>query len=162
MSLTLDLFVQASVSSLRALAEQSLSSNAGSANDESEEVGIGIYLKPSDDSSYLMVGGVHPKGSASTLHGSQINIGDLLIAVTGIDVANQDVPAEVFECHTGRPYCQRSLPELWPRPTRRHHVNAWWHGRCWSIDNHYRSWRSSTCNSWTWTKCRTRSCDRSS
>ncbi len=93
MSLTLDLFVQASVSSLRALAEKTLSlrqDDAGFVKDECEEVGIGIYLKPSDDSCYLMVGGIHPKGPASTLHGSQINVGDLLIAVNGIDVANQD------------------------------------------------------------------------
>jgi C-terminal processing protease CtpA/Prc len=93
MSLTLDLFVQASISSLRALTEQSLSlrqDDSGFVKDECEEVGIGIYLKPSDASCYLMVGGVHPKGPASTVHGNQINIGDLLVAVNGIDVANQD------------------------------------------------------------------------
>ncbi len=94
MSLTLDLFVQASVSSLRALTEKNLSlrqEDAGFVKDEGgEEVGIGIYLKPSEDSCYLSVGGIHPKGPASTLHGSQINVGDLLIAVNGVDVANQD------------------------------------------------------------------------
>ncbi len=90
MSLTLDLFVKASICSLRALTEQSSQDATGSENEEYEEVGIGIYLKPSDDCCYLMVGGIHPKGSASKLHGNQINVGDLLIAVNGIDVANQD------------------------------------------------------------------------
>jgi C-terminal processing protease CtpA/Prc len=89
MSLTLDLFVQNALSSIRAQANEARPTPKSAKSDPAMS-GIGLFLKCTKESEYVQVGGLYPGGPASLLHERQIDVGDLLIAVDGVDVANRN------------------------------------------------------------------------
>ena len=105
MSLTLELLVQSALTSIRAQSTQHKEGPCSpcSPKREPDHSGIGIYLKRTNESSYLQVGGLYPGGPASMLHERQIDVGDLLIAVDGVDVENCDAESvkEMIKGPTG-------------------------------------------------------------